>query len=182
MLEHIKHLLKTSINNVLGKDNGMNKVYKTDGVDHIRVHLSGKTELGRKLSEFYIRPFTTLHHGEFNHLVGYSLWLKNGMEISQLRHLAPFECLKLIKNTSDSNVWNNDFYKHYADGVKESIKSDAELYHFFIESDLPFIAYRDVPGDLLSGERTWIAKFLNEHRVAEQARLKESTRIVCGRS
>lgn len=55
-----------------------------DGVTHINIYSKGKTELGRKLSNFAYSPFIC-EHGQFNSIEGYWYWLGNRDE--KLRHL-----------------------------------------------------------------------------------------------
>lgn len=136
--------------------------YKQDGVDHIRIHLKGQTELGRQLSEFYIRPFRLPDLGEFNHLIGYSLYLKTGMDISKLRHLPPYECLRLIRQEIPSE-WDPKYYERYSRGVIRSLEGDTKLFSMFTANELPYLVYRNVPGDMDGDPYGWIAMIYNEY-------------------
>lgn len=147
--------------------------FKQDGVDHIRIHLKGETELGRKLSEFYIRPFRVPDLGEFNHLIGYSLYLKTGMDISKLRHLPPYECLRLIRKENPVQ-WDPQYYDRYSRGVIASLESDTTLVNMFMANELPYLLYRETPGDLDGDPRGWIAMIYNEYSRDARTRITTS--------
>ena len=131
-----------------------------DGVDHIRIHLDANTELGRKLSEFQIRPFTVEPYAEFSHLLGYSLWLKTGKCHSQLRHLTPFECLRIAK--SYPGVWNKQFHEEYKNGVRASLLTDPKLLDMFLANGLPLMIYKVTPGDLMGNDRDGLRNIYQE--------------------
>lgn len=132
-----------------------------DGVDHIRIHVSGKTLLGIKLSEFTIRPFRVPKYGEFTHLLGYILYLKTGMKHSIFRHASPSKCLKEIQQIPSE--WNPEYYEELYIGVKASINVDAALVEMLKESTLPLLMYVNEPGDL-SDDRTELVDIYNELR------------------
>ena len=146
--------------------------YKEDGVDHIRVHIKAKTELGRQLSEFYVRPFRLPELGEFNHLIGLSLYLQTGMDISELRHLPPYECLRRIHRLDPASKQFTLYYDTYSKGVIKSLESDVSLFKTFVENPLPYLIYRETPGDLDGDDRTWLAIFYNRFSEAMKERMK----------
>lgn len=133
-----------------------------DGVDHIRIHLDANTALGRGLSEFQIRPFTVEPYAEFSHLLGYSLWLKTGKCHSQLRHLTPFECLRLVKTQACPGVWNKNFHEEYKQGVRASLLTDPNLLKAFLANGLPMMVYKTTPGDLMGDDRDGLRKIYQE--------------------
>ena len=141
-----------------------------DSKDHIRIHLTAKTELGRQLSEFYCRPFRDPVYNEFKHLIGFSLYLKTGCKESKFRTMNPFVCIERAKGIP--GVWLPEFETIYRTGIRNSISSDETLVKRLLDSDLPFMVYNKVPGDLdihpdrliIADEVTSYRKFLRENR------------------
>lgn len=136
-----------------------------DGKDHIRIHLEGATSLGRELSEFYVRPFVVEPFAEFNHLVGYSLWLKTGKVRSQLRCLSPYESLRFVKRVESCGVWNNTYEEEFKAGVKASLLADPDLVDRFLDNKLPLMMYKTYPGDLMKDDRGGLCKIYGELRL-----------------
>lgn len=132
-----------------------------DGIDHIHIHLHGKTLLGIKLSEFTIRPFRVPKYGEFTHLLGYILYLKTGMKHSIFRHATPSKCLKDIQQIQSE--WNPEYYEELCIGVRASLNVDASLVEMLKESTLPLLMYVNEPGDLTQ-DRTELADIYSQLR------------------
>lgn len=122
------------------------KVYEADGVDHIRLHVKAATSLGCRLNEFYTRKFSTPEFAEFDHLLGYSLFLRTGCIQSKFRHLPPLECLELYKKTTA--VWNPTYKTQYNAGLLASLHTDPELTRMLLSSTLPLVVYKKTPNEL----------------------------------
>lgn len=135
--------------------------YRHDGVDHIRIHLDAKTELGQKLSEFYIRPFVVEGYAEFNHLIGFSLYLRTGCKHSKFRHLPPKDCLEQSRRVR--GIWRDDFEVEYSKGIVASLITDPELVRELKTSTLPLLIYNRKPGDVI-GHKALVSRFYESYR------------------
>lgn len=135
--------------------------YRIDGVDHIRIHVDAATDLGRQLSEFYPRPFVVEGYAEFNHLIGFSLYLRTGCKHSKFRHLTPKECIDQIRRIR--GVWRDDFEAEYCKGVEASLLQDPSLLDKLKESTLPLLIYNEKPGDVI-GHKAIASHFYESYR------------------
>lgn len=116
-----------------------------DGEDHIRLYHRGNTELGRRLSDFYIRPFQT-EFGQFNHLYGFGVWLMTGRKNQKLRELPPHVCVQILQQ--HKATFTADYIRHYGQALAASLLVDPELGLMLRDSTLPILVYREKPGDL----------------------------------
>jgi hypothetical protein len=118
---------------------------QTDGLDHIRVGLSGKTILGRMLSPVYHLPLTHRHCGNFASMEAYWQWIRSGMDHCHLKELHG-ERATLLGNRH-LRVHHNEFRAAIIEGVTAQISQNKQLSDLLCLSKLPLIEYARLNGD-----------------------------------
>lgn len=110
-----------------------------DGVDHINIHVDGKTELGRMLSTFHRSQFTHPWFGPFNSMEGFWFYIKTKEKPDELRMLSGLKAKKLGKSLT--RQWVENFTDIITAANYFKIEQNPHLKKLFLESTLPFDHY-----------------------------------------
>lgn len=110
-----------------------------DGVDHINIHPTSNTRLGRMLSTFADIPVEHPIHGRFRTAEGFRAYLLTGLDKDEFRSMSGYECHKHLKSLN--KVWYNDYEVDFEMGIRNKIVNKEELLRMFIESEQPFTMY-----------------------------------------
>lgn len=149
----------------------MNFQPENDGIDHINVYSKGKTDLGRKLTNFAKTPFFC-EDGKFQSIEGYWYWLlchqANPIEREKLRDLSGFAAKKLGREL-DAKHWPRDEQNLFRAKIKEAfnrkLESNPEIARMLIESELPLVHYYAYGGKIVyDGKSDWLIDYMMEVR------------------
>jgi hypothetical protein len=121
----------------------INERYKkeTDGVEHINISPTGKTELGRLLSLESEVKFVHPILGPFRSITNYWSYIKSKSRNSSLRFMNPSSCLAVIKNNNDVRESVENFKALIVRGCYYKAISSPRIKELLLESDLPFQMY-----------------------------------------
>lgn len=109
-----------------------------DGVDHVRVGIGCKTQLGMELSVGMYRPFSFSEFGRFNSVLAFWLWYDSGKTNESLRDVWQGSVIR----TSFSGLEDTPGVRELVlEALKVSIRSNQELKNNFNNNTLPFTAY-----------------------------------------
>ncbi len=111
----------------------------TDGVDHINLHMEGKTEVGRMLAHFYYAPFVHPHYGLFYCLEGLWHWLRLKDKDDALRKCAGAKAKKYAQGLD--TVYCKNFQEIILEANYFKIMNNPKIKAAVIESTLPFDNY-----------------------------------------
>lgn len=134
-----------------------------DGTTHINIYSKGKTELGRRLSNFSYSPIDTVD-GKFDSIEGYWYWLglpfhtAVGAGADALRTATGNEAKKLGRSLGGRDWSDAETFKLkiYAAMLNKLLK-DRELLSDFISNKLPFRHYYIFAGRIVEPkEGKWI--------------------------
>lgn len=141
---------------------------ETDGVDHINIYSKGKTEIGRKLSNFALFPFTC-EDGKFNSIEGYWYWLS--CKDDRLRQLHGFAAKKLGRELRAPDYVKDESFKQSIikatqiklDAIKnELINLNLPLRHYYVVYNSAGELARII--DLTdSKDLKWLMDFINNY-------------------
>lgn len=105
-----------------------------DGIDHINIYSKGKTEVGKKLSNFAYSPFTHKRHGSFKSVEGLWYYLITGSKHEELRELYGFKAKKVGREKVNSENWDNlvdannpVFKEDIKEGIRQKLRENKEL-------------------------------------------------------
>lgn len=105
--------------------------FKTEGVDHVRIHPFAETRLGKICSQDWRFTFFIPHMGEFTSPVCFANWLATGDE--EARHNVRYRCEVSVKGYLQYVL----FAKYYQlCGMRNTINKEKE------QLSLPFVAYK----------------------------------------
>lgn len=143
MSKSIAEQLTTIKSNKPNRYKNVNEQYKkeTDGVEHINISITGKTELGRLLSLENEQKFVHPILGPFKSVTNYWSYLKSNSHNSALRFMRPEVCLSTIKNNKDIRENVENFKALIVRGCYYKITSSNKLRQMVEESTLPFQMY-----------------------------------------
>ena len=111
-----------------------------DGIDHINVYSRGKTELGRKLTNFAYTPFDHPEDGKFNSIEGYWYWL--GCKDDKLRKAYGFGAKKLGRELGAPDwLGTEDFKRKVKLAIRAKLIQHPKLLELLVETDLPLLHY-----------------------------------------
>lgn len=138
---------------------------KKDGIDHINIYSKGKTELGRKLTNFADIEFTHPEFGYFRTIEGFWYWL--GCRNNDLR-LVDGPTAKRVGRELGAADWLPE--GKFRDYIKEALvlrfKQHPELEQEFLKSTLPLTHYYEYNGKVVKvPQAKWITQFLEDYRL-----------------
>lgn len=121
----------------------INEQYKgeSDGVEHINICFTGKTELGRMLSLEFEQKFVHPILGPFKSLTNYWAYLKSESRNTSLRFMKPSTCLPALKRNNDMRDSVENFKALIVRGCYYKIMSTPKLKDMVMKSTLPFQMY-----------------------------------------
>lgn len=127
-----------------------------DGVDHINIYSSGKTQLGKCLSNFFFAPFVVEEDGCFSSIEGYWFWLlvpEGAPERENLRDLYGFNAKKLGQSLAGGD-WPrplklNEFKAKIKRSMRCKIEQNEVIKEMLIKSELPFYHYYVFNGKII---------------------------------
>lgn len=122
-----------------------------DGVDHINVYSKGKTELGRKLSNFAYTPFTHPKLGSFKCVEGFWYYLITGDE--RLRKTSGWESKYLGRTLKNLREHPNE--EELLEAYKAKLKYNPDIKNLLNKNTLPFAHYH-VYGDKIVEAKEWL--------------------------
>lgn len=136
-----------------------------DGVDHVRVGIGCKTQLGMELSVGMYRPFSFGEYGRFNSVLAFWLWYDSGQTNESLRDVWQGSVIR----TSFSGLADTPGVRELVlKALRVSIRSNKELKQSFNDNVLPFTMYdtlgsiyRDEPNVIPSHKWEWYLNALN---------------------
>lgn len=109
-----------------------------DGVDHIRVGIGCKTQLGMELAIGMFRPFSFGEYGRFNSVLAFWLWYDSGKANESLRDIWQGSIIR----TSFSGLEDTPGVRELVlEALKVSIRSNRDLLNDFNNNTLPFTTY-----------------------------------------
>lgn len=111
----------------------------TDGITHINVYSKGRTELGRRLSNFSYSPFIHPVHGPFVSMEGYWYWIKTGRRHEFLRALYGYRAKQ--EGSQLSVVMSPTFEQDILEGLRCKILQCPYLRSELKASVLPLAHY-----------------------------------------
>ena len=111
-----------------------------DGKTHINISSDGKTELGKKLDEFYVEAFIHPVHGIFQHVVGLKCYLRTGCRDNSYRWLEP--AVAIERFTAADKVWMKYYMYNVRLGYLAKVIQSTDLARDIAGSRLPFSLYR----------------------------------------
>lgn len=110
-----------------------------DGATHINIYSHGRTDLGRRLSNFTRNPFHHPKHGYFESMEGFWYWLATGMIHDALRTKIGFDAKAYGR--SKPRVPIEDFEAKVLDAIRVMLSQNPKLYQDLLNSTLPFTHY-----------------------------------------
>lgn len=134
-----------------------------DGKTHVNVYSQGKTELGRKLSNFARTPFVVPEHGAFDSVEGYWYWLS--CHDDRLRKASGFAAKKLGRALRSPD-WPEtpDFKDRIRVALRAKLDAHPEIREALKANTLP-LAHYYVFGNMVRNEQhkgQWILDALLE--------------------
>lgn len=115
-----------------------------DGIDHIRVGIGCKTQLGMELAVGMYRPFSFGKHGRFDSVLAFWLWYDSGQKNEALREVSQ----RSVIRTSFSGLQDTPGVREKViEALKVSIQSNQRLKKAFNDNTLPFASY-DIIGSI----------------------------------
>lgn len=115
-----------------------------DGIDHINVHSTAATELGRLLDPLAHVPFFHPDFGDCESVEGAVWWHLTGRQHPHLRtlygHRARREGRELYGKENDDTHSLSRFY-YLCELTNSKIQQNPHLRQLFLESSLPFVSY-----------------------------------------
>lgn len=138
-------------------------ILQIDGVDHINIYSKGETELGRKLSNFYLKSFTHPEYGDFKSIEGFYYWLKTGLIHDELRNLYGFKAKEI------GRTFPIVHREHFIDSICYAIycclEQHPDIKKEIKESQLPFTHYYVSYGVKVTPKNTeWLVEFFTKYR------------------
>jgi hypothetical protein len=138
-----------------------------DGVSHINVAPSGKTELGRLLYIGALRPFVDSQHGYFASVVAFWVWYDSGQNDS-LREIHHDNMIRSSFSGLPDRPGNRS---EVIEVLRRSIDQDVKVRELLVSSTLPFVAYetisyghRSTPVNYELTDRRWYVDALESIR------------------
>lgn len=110
-----------------------------DGITHINIYSSGKTELGQHLSHFAYAPFEHPDFGHFNCVEGFWYYLSTGCQRDEFHYLTGYKAKLLGRRLP--RILRDDFEQRIREANRCKILQHPELLEVFIASTLPFDHY-----------------------------------------
>jgi hypothetical protein len=142
--------------------------YTKDGIEHINVSINGNTELGKRLSMEYYRPFVDpVSKKSFISLYQFYVWLNSGKEDSILS-LEGWEKFPSLMTNSMFGFAETDSTKtEMVECVKRVISNDKSLVKVIIQLKLPLMEYHVIKtsvGEMvINATRPWFIKALTNN-------------------
>lgn len=149
----------------------MNFKSENDGIDHINVYSKGKTDLGRKLTNFAKTPFFC-EDGKFQSMEGYWYWLlchkSSPIERDKLRNLSGFAAKKLGRELG-AEEWPRDEQSLFRGKIKaafnKKLEDNPDIARMLINSSLPLVHYYSYGGKIVyNGRSDWLIEYMMEVR------------------
>lgn len=110
-----------------------------DGKTHINVYSKGKTELGRKLSNFSRYGFKHPDFGSFDSVEGFWYWYATGCKYDIFRSSSGIEAKRLGQDLP--RVQQDDFETRVKEAIFCKVIQNPELCVLLRNSELPFVHY-----------------------------------------
>lgn len=130
-----------------------------DGITHINIYSKGKTELGKRLSNFAHTPFT-IEEGTFQSVEGYWYWCLTKDE--NLKNLYGFKAKqygKSIWKEKTEPITKKQLLKAYYKKLEEH----PDIWEMLRYNELPLVHYYVFGGKVIvPKEFQWTAKLWNE--------------------
>lgn len=117
-----------------------------DGITHINIYSKGKTELGRKLSNFAHTPFSMDDYGEVASVEALWYYLRTGQNQPNLKSLYGYTAKKvgrsLMERYPDQIVEIDDNFKEaILEGIRCKLRQNKDILTLLVRSDLPLEHY-----------------------------------------
>ena len=156
--------------------------FENDGIDHINIYSKGKTEIGRRLSNFAFAPFTLPEEGRFASIECYWYWLllqsldKSLYSVAvkraeeELRPLSGFGAKKLGRELLPKGfLYAPELQLEFRNKIKNAfcakLNYHPEIKELLRESILPFAHYYVFNGKVInSSSHNWQVVFWEKMR------------------
>ncbi len=121
------------------KDNKLPEIALQDGVTHINIYMSGRTQLGKMMSNFYPIPLIHPVFGYFASMESFWYWLSTGKKHEALRNLYGINAKQAGRQFGREEV--PDFVQLIKDATTIKVLQSVSLQIMLNESFLPFDHY-----------------------------------------
>lgn len=139
-----------------------------DGIEHINVSINGNTELGKRLSMEYYRPFVDpVSKKSFISLYQFYVWLNSGKEDSILSLEGWEKFPSLMTNSMFGFAETNSTKSEMIECVRHVISNDDQLVRIVGNLKLPLMEYHVIKtsaGEMvIDATRPWFINALSNN-------------------